>query len=67
MQCNVGKADKAVRIIGGLAIIAAGLYFGSWWGAIGVLPIITGTLGWCPAYLPFGISTCCKVEEPIAE
>ena len=28
------------------------------WGWIGVVPLMTGSLGWCPAYLPFGISTC---------
>ena len=57
MKCNVGKADRAVRIVAGIAIIGAGFYFKSWWGAVGVGPILTGTLRWCPAYLPFGIST----------
>jgi len=66
MQCNVGRVDKVVRIIAGLAIIAAGIYFGSWWGAIGVLPLVTATLGWCPAYLSFGISTC-RTETPATE
>ena len=28
------------------------------WGWIGIVPILTGTLRWCPAYLPFGLSTC---------
>ena len=58
MQNNVGKADRVFRIVAGIAIIAAGVYFGSWWGAIGALPLLTATIGWCPAYLPFGISTC---------
>jgi hypothetical protein len=57
MTCNVGKADRAARIVAGAAIIAAGLYFKSWWGAIGVGPILTGTLRWCPAYLPLGLRT----------
>ena len=58
MQHNVGGIDRMVRIIAGLAIIAAGLYFKSWWGAVGMIPLLTGTLRWCPAYLPFGINSC---------
>jgi len=58
MQQNVGGLDRSLRIIVGLAIIAAGFYFQSWWGAVGVIPLLTGSLGWCPAYLPFGISSC---------
>jgi hypothetical protein len=58
MKCNVGKADKIIRIILGLVIIAVGFYFKSWWGAIGVVPIFTALIGWCPLYAPFKISTC---------
>jgi len=57
MQCNVGKTDRIVRIIGGIAIIAAGIYLQSWWGVIGAVPLFTATFRWCPAYLPFGINT----------
>jgi len=57
MKCNVGKADRIIRVILGAGIIATGVYLKSWWGAIGVMPIITAAIGWCPAYLPFGIST----------
>lgn len=58
MTSNVGSADRIVRVILGVGSIAAGVYFKSWWGAIGVVPLLTATLGWCPAYLPFGMSTC---------
>ncbi len=58
MKKNVGSTDRVIRIIVGLIIIFIGIYFKSWWGLIGVLPIITAALGWCPAYLPFGISSC---------
>jgi hypothetical protein len=58
MKCNVGKTDRIIRVIVGVGIIAIGVYLKSWWGAIGVIPIITATIGWCPAYLPFGISSC---------
>ena len=60
MKCNVGKIDKSVRIIVGIGIIAIGIYFQSWWGAIGLIPIFTAAIGWCPAYIPFGISTSKK-------
>ncbi|MEJ2316319.1 MAG: DUF2892 domain-containing protein [Gammaproteobacteria bacterium] len=55
---NVGSADRAIRLILGLVIIAIGYYYQSWWGAIGIVPIFTALIGWCPAYLPFGINTC---------
>jgi hypothetical protein len=60
MTPNVGKTDRTVRLILGFVIMAIGVYFHSWWGAFGVLPILTATIGWCPAYLPFGISSCKK-------
>ena len=58
MKCNVGKTDRIIRVILGAGIVAIGVYLKSWWGAIGVIPIITAAIGWCPAYLPFGISSC---------
>lgn len=58
MNRNVGGADRIVRVILGLAIIGWGVAAQSWWGAIGVVPVFTAAVGWCPAYLPFGISTC---------
>jgi len=57
MKQNVGSADKIVRWLLGLIIIACGIYFKSWWGIIGILLILTALIGFCPAYLPFGIST----------
>lgn len=57
MQCNIGKTDRMVRLIAGAGIIAAGFYFQSWWGAIGIVPLVTGTLRWCPPYQLLGIST----------
>ncbi|HLD09147.1 MAG TPA: DUF2892 domain-containing protein [Methylophilaceae bacterium] len=56
MKCNVGNTDRIIRVIIGAGIIAAGVYFQSWWGAIGVVPIVTAAIGWCPAYSLFGIS-----------
>lgn len=58
MKCNVGGTDRIIRIILGVVIILAGVYFQSWWGVIGLIPLITGLIRWCPAYIPFGFSTC---------
>lgn len=50
--------DKVLRIIAGVIIIGAGIYSQSWWGAIGVVPILTALLSWCPAYTLLGINSC---------
>jgi hypothetical protein len=62
MKVNMGRPDKVIRLILGALIAAAGIYFQSWWGAIGVIPILTAIINWCPVYVPFGISTC-SVKE----
>ena len=61
MKKNVGNTDRAVRIV--IGIIILGLFFVlnesyRWWAIVGLIPILTGLAGWCPAYLPFGIRTC---------
>lgn len=58
MKCNVGGTDRIIRIILGVVIILAGFYFKSWWGVVGIVPIVTGLIRFCPAYIPFGFSTC---------
>jgi hypothetical protein len=63
MKCNVGKTDRILRVIAGVAILAAGWAYGSWWGLVGVVLIGTAAVGFCPLYFPLGISTCRK-EEP---
>lgn len=57
MKKNVGSADKIIRYVVGIAIIGAGIYFKTWWGAVGIVPILTAAMSTCPAYLPFGLST----------
>ncbi|MEW6336696.1 MAG: YgaP family membrane protein [Acidobacteriota bacterium] len=58
MQRNVGGADRMLRLALGAAIIGVGVYYRNWWGAVGIVPILTAAIGWCPAYLPFGVSSC---------
>ena len=57
MKPNVGGSDRAFRALVGLVAIAAGVYFRSWWGALGLIPLATAAIRWCPLYLPFGTST----------
>jgi O-antigen ligase len=59
MKTNVGGIDRSLRIVAGLVLIAlAATGTVGVWGWIGVVPLATGLIGWCPAYLPFGLSTC---------
>lgn len=59
MKVNVGGLDRAARITAGVTLVAlAATGTVGVWGWIGLVPIATGLSGWCPAYLPFGISTC---------
>jgi hypothetical protein len=63
MKKNVGKADKYIRIGVGVIIIAAGIYYQSWWGLVAIIPLATAFANRCGLYLPFGISTCERTEE----
>jgi sulfite exporter TauE/SafE len=58
MKNNVGGIDRILRVILGILMISAGVYFHSWWGAIGAVPLLTGLIRLCPLYLPFGLSSC---------
>jgi|WetSurMetagenome_2_1015567.scaffolds.fasta_scaffold847629_2 hypothetical protein len=60
MKCNIGSIDRLFRIVVGVVILGAGYYYGSYWGLIGLLPILTAIIRWCPAYVPLKISTCGK-------
>ncbi len=63
MSCNVGTVDRTLRIVLGLAIIAAGVYFQSWWGAVGIIPLFTAVVRWCPLYSIIGLSTCSTEQQ----
>lgn len=63
MKCNVGKTEKWIRIAAGIVIIGLGIYYGSWWGIIGIVPIITGLIRYCPVSALLGVSTC-AAEDP---
>lgn len=58
---NVGNFDRSARIIIGIVLIAM-VFVGpkTAWGWIGLIPLLTGLIRWCPAYRLFGMSTCKK-------
>lgn len=59
MNQNVGGIDRTLRIVVGLVLIAlAATGTVGAWGWIGLLPLATGLIGWCPPYAIFGIKTC---------
>jgi len=65
MTKNIGTADGVVRAIIGLVIIVVGLIYKSWWGALGLIPLITAFTRFCGLYTLLGVSTCQvkKIEE----
>ena len=56
---NEGTIDRVLRVVVGLVLISL-VFVGPQtpWGWIGVVPLLTGVIGFCPAYRIFGISTC---------
>jgi hypothetical protein len=61
MNKNIGNAERGIRAIVGLALLAwaiwgTGQY--TWIGWIGVVPLVTAAIGWCPPYAILGINTC---------
>lgn len=65
MKCNTGSIDRIVRVVLGAGLIAASLLgIIGVWGWIGIVPLVTGLVGVCPAYLPFGVSTCSSEPKP---
>ncbi len=60
MKKNIGITDRWIRVVLGIAALAAGIYFKSWWGVLGLILLATALIRTCPLYLPFGISTQAK-------
>lgn len=58
MTMNMGTVDRALRAIIGVVLIAL-VFVGpqTAWGWIGLIPLATAVIGWCPLYAPFGIRT----------
>jgi hypothetical protein len=59
MKQNIGNIERVLRIVVGAALVVlAGLGTIGWWGWLGLVPLATGLVGWCPPYALLGISTC---------
>jgi hypothetical protein len=59
MTKNIGNIERIIRIVGGLVLIAlAATSTVGVWGWLGLVPLATGLVGWCPPYSLLGINTC---------
>jgi hypothetical protein len=59
MTLNMGSVDRGIRAVVGLVLIAL-VFVGpqTMWGWIGIIPLATALIGWCPAYSIIGVKTC---------
>lgn len=63
MECNLGKIDRTLRIVAGLALIVWAMIGGNILGYAGIVLLLTGTMSFCPIYALFGFSTGCKIKQ----
>jgi hypothetical protein len=64
MKCNSGTIDRVLRVVAGLVLIAlAATGKVGAWGWIGIVPLLTGAVGYCPAYTLLGMNTC-GIKKP---
>jgi hypothetical protein len=59
MKKNVGKVDRIFRVIVGIGLVSL-VFVGpqTLWGLVGLVPLLTGAIGFCPLYKFFGFDTC---------
>lgn len=60
MVCNVGGTDRVLRAVLGLALLSLVLVLDGparWWGLVGLVPLATAALSYCPLYSLFGFDT----------
>lgn len=61
MKANIGNTDRVLRVILGVALLSMFFVAESslrWWGLVGIVPLATAALGFCPLYAVLGVSTC---------
>ena len=63
MACNVGKLDKTIRSVVGIAMIIWAVLSGNMLGYMGIIFILTAVFNFCPMYKILGISTSCELKE----
>ncbi|TVR34444.1 MAG: DUF2892 domain-containing protein [Balneolaceae bacterium] len=57
LKKNVGYVDSIVRVVVGASIVGIGLYFDSMWGLVGLIPVFSGAVSFCPVYRWLSIDT----------
>ena len=62
MHHNVGGIDQILRIVLGVVISTIGVIYNNWWGLVGLIPLVTGTMSWGPLYNLVGLSSL-KISE----
>jgi hypothetical protein len=64
MKRNIGGTERVVRVVVGAGILALAFVGpASAWGYLGLVPLLTGLVGWCPPYALLGINTCSVREK----
>jgi hypothetical protein len=63
MKCNIGRTDRVIRTIIAVLFFVLGLIFQTWWGLLGIVPLITVFTGFCGLYVPLKINTLKKEEK----
>ena len=63
MKPNVGNIDRILRFLAGFTLLGAGYYFKSWWGLVGIVPLLTATFRFCPVYLTIKLNTGAPSED----
>jgi len=59
MAPNIGGIDRALRAIAGVAVLSLTFVsYQSWYALLGLVPVVTALVGWCPLYALLGMSTC---------
>ena len=62
MHHNVGGIVQILRIVLGVVICTIGVIYNNWWGLVGLIPLVTGTMSWCRLYNLVGLSSL-KISE----
>jgi hypothetical protein len=57
MKCNVGSTDRILQVVLGIAILGVGYVLPSYWGLVGLVPLLTGIFRFCPLSILVGINT----------
>lgn len=66
MKPNVGMTDRAIRVVAGLAVLSLTVTGpATAWGYLGLIPLVTGLVGWCPVYSALGWSTNKATRTPV--